>query len=122
MKNRLLAIAAATEALTGLVLIVYPPLVIKLLFAAEIAGVGVVISRFAGLALVALGVACWPCGPASRALCGMLTYSSLATLGLFYIALGGEWKGLLLWPAVALHAVLTLFLAWAWVKANQTRS
>jgi len=79
MKSRLLAVAAAAEALTGLVLIVYPPLVIKLLFAAEIAGIGVVISRFAGLALTVLGVACWPYGSAPRALCGMLTYSSLAT-------------------------------------------
>ena len=62
MKNRLLAVAAAAEALTGLVLIGYPPLVIKLLFAAEIAGVGVVISRFAGLALIALVLPVGPTG------------------------------------------------------------
>jgi len=75
MKNRLVAVAAAAEALTGLVLVVYPLMVIKLLFGAEITGIAVVISRFAGLALIALGVACWPYGFASRALCGMLTYS-----------------------------------------------
>ena len=114
--KKLLAVAAIAEGLTGLVLLVYPPIVIKLLFAADIAGIGVVTSRFAGLALIALGVACWPYGSGSRALCGMLTYGSLATLGLLYIAFGGEWNGPLLWPAVLLHAVLTVLLTWAWFR------
>jgi hypothetical protein len=118
MKHRVLAIAAAAEALTGLVLLVYPPIVIKLLFGTNIAGIGEVTSRFAGIALIALAVACWPCAPASRALCGMLTYSSLATLGLLYLALTSEWKGALLWPAIVLHAILTLLLVWAWLQAS----
>lgn len=122
MKNRLLALAAAGEAVTGLVLLVYPSIVTKLLFGADIAGIAVVTSRFAGLALIALGVACWPCGSASRALCGMLTYSSLATLGLLYLALSGKWNGPLLWPAVVLHAVLTLLLARAWFKQQEDRT
>ena len=116
MKNWLLAVAAAAEALIGLVLIVCPPIVVKLLFGADIAEIGVVTSRFAGVALIALGVACWPFGSASRALYGMLTYSAFATLGLLYLALGGKWNGPLLWPAVVLHALLTLLLARAWFK------
>ena len=51
MKNRLLAVAAAGEALTGLVLLVYPPILVNLLFGAAIDDMGVVTSRFAGLAL-----------------------------------------------------------------------
>jgi hypothetical protein len=113
MRNRLLAVAAAGEAGTGLVLLVYPPIVVKLLFGADVTGIGAVTSRFAGVALIALGVACWPCRSASYALSGMLTYSSLATLGLLYLALAG-YGGPLLWPAVVLHAVLTLLLARAW--------
>jgi len=46
----------------------------------------------------------------------MFTYSSLATFGLLYLALGGKWNGPLLWPAVVLHALLTLLLARAWFK------
>jgi len=88
-KNRLLAVAAAGEALTGVVLLVYPSIVVKLLFDADIAGIGVATSRFAGLALTALGVACRPLESASRALYGMLTYGSLATLGLLDLAFGG---------------------------------
>jgi hypothetical protein len=44
----LLALAAVGEAAAGLVLLVYPPIVVRLLFAAEIAGAGVVMSRIAG--------------------------------------------------------------------------
>ena len=47
MKN-LLAVAAVGEAITGLVLLVYPPIVVRLLFGAEIAGAGVVMSRILG--------------------------------------------------------------------------
>jgi hypothetical protein len=115
MKNRLLAIVAAGEALTGLVLLVHPPIVVWLLFGADIVDIGVVTSRFAGLVLIAFGIACGPFESASRALYGMLTYSLLATLGLLYFALGGKWNGPLLWPAVVLHAVLTLLLARVWV-------
>lgn len=92
MKNWLLAVAATGEAVTDLVLLVYPAIVIKLLFGADIVGVGVMTSRFAGIASIALGVACWPCGSASRALYGMLTYSSLAAVGLLYLALTGKWN------------------------------
>ena len=43
MKN-LLAAAAAGETATGLVLLVYPPIVVWLVFGAEIAGAGIVMS------------------------------------------------------------------------------
>ena len=52
--------------------------------------IGLATSRFAGLTLIALGVACWPCGSAPQALCGMLTYSLFATFGLLYLALSGK--------------------------------
>jgi hypothetical protein len=45
---------------------------------------------------------------------GMLTYGALVTAYLLYLALGGERIAPLLWPAVVLHAVLTLLLARAW--------
>ena len=92
--------------------------VVRLLFGADVAGIGLVTSQFAGLALLSLGVACWSRESAASALYGMLTYSSLATLGLLYLALGGKWNGPLLWPAVVLHAVLTL-LTWAWSSRNR---
>jgi hypothetical protein len=112
--RKLLALAAMAEALTGLALTVAPLLVGRLLFGAESTGVAIPVARVLGLALIALGVACWP-GPA---LLGMLTYGALVTAYFLYLAFGGEWVGPLLWPAVALHAVLTLLLAQAWFKLH----
>ena len=109
-----LAFAAVAEAVTGAALMIVPSLVAHLLLGAELTGVAVAVGRVAGIALIALGIACWP--GADRALFGMLTYSTLATLYLGYLAIGGEWVGILLWPAVGLHAVLTILLARAWFK------
>ena len=111
----MLLLAAAGEAAFGLVLLAYPPIVVRLLFGAEIAGTGLVMSRVAGIALIALGVACWPGiaadGNPSRALRAMLCYSLLAALYLAYLGIRGEWVGSLLWPAVGIHAILTFLLA-----------
>ena len=105
-----LAVAAASEAATGLALLAYPPIVVRLLLGAEIVGIGDVVSRFGGIGLIGLGVACWPRGSSHQALHGMLTYGALATLYLAYIGVSGQGVGVLLWPAVVLHAVLIILL------------
>jgi hypothetical protein len=53
-----------------------------------------------------LGIACWPGPP----LLGMLTYSAMVTLYLAYLGFAGGLTGVLLWPAVILHAILTALL------------
>ena len=105
----LLAVAAACEAALGLILLVYPPIVIRLLLGAEIIGVGDVVSRFAGIALISLGVACWPNGSARQALDGMLTYGTLAALYLAYVGVRGQGVGVLLWPAVVRELETRIF-------------
>ena len=105
--KRILTLAALAEAGTGVILFAYPPIVVRLLFGAEIAGAGVIMSRIAGIALIALGVACWPGNSAFQPLNGMLTYSTLAMLYLTYISVRGEFAGVLLWPAVVAHAILS---------------
>ena len=117
--KKLLAFAAIAEAATGMALMVVPSLVARLLFGADIAGASVVMSRITGIALIALGVGCWP---GSTALCGMLTYSALAMLYLAYLGVTGEWVGVLLWPAVILHVILTALLARAWFKPQENGS
>ena len=97
----------------------FPSILVRLLFGAELSGVTVAVARIAGIALVALGVACFSGGEAGRRLSGMLTYNLLATLYFVYIWLGGEWVGSLLWPAAAIHAALTFLLGIAWLKARQ---
>jgi len=121
--NKLLALAAAGEAATGLVVLAYPPIVVRLLFGAEIAGAGVVISRLAGICLIALGLACWPGSDAgsslTRALRAMLCYSLLATLYLASLGIRGEWVGSLLWPAVAIHGILSALLGRAFTVGRK---
>jgi hypothetical protein len=114
--KKLLTVAAVAEAATGAALIVVPSLVGRLLFGAEFTGVANPAARVTGIALLALGVGCWP---GSTALCGMLTYSTLATLYLVYLGIIGEWVGPLLWPAVVLGGILTVLLARAWFQSRE---
>jgi len=104
----ILVLAAVGEIATGLALLVVPSLAGRLLLGQELIGVAIPVARVLGVALVALGVACWP---GRTALCGMLTYSVLATGYLAWLGIRGEWVGPLLWPAVLLHAILTALLA-----------
>jgi hypothetical protein len=111
-----LILTGVAEAATGVALMVVPVLVGHLLLGTELAGVSVVVARVAGIALFALGVGCWP-GPAAL---GMLTYSALATVYLACVALGGEWVGPFLWPAVGLHAAITILLGRARLMSPRT--
>ena len=111
----LLAVTGVGEAATGLVLLVYPPIVVRLLLGAEITGVGIVISRLAGAALLAIGVACWLARndtgrPAQQGLLlGVLTYDLTAAGILAYTGWFLSLVGIALWPAVVLHAALALW-------------
>jgi len=58
--KKLLIVAAFIEALTGLLLFVNPRIVVQFLLGAQITGVGALMSRVAGISLIALGVACFP--------------------------------------------------------------
>src|SRR6266566_2846072 len=113
--RKVLTFAAVFEAATGLALLIVPLLVGRLLLGAELTD-AIPVARVAGIALIALGVCCWP---GSTALCGMLTYSALATLYLAYLGVNGEWVGPLLWPAVVLHGILTVLLARAWFQSRK---
>jgi len=117
--NKPLAFAALAEAATGVALIVAPSLVTQLLLGTYPSGVAVGVGRVAGISLLSLGIACWPGkGPIRSALGGMATYGLLVTIYLSYLGIRGEWVGPFLWPAVALHAVLSLLLTRAWFCAR----
>ena len=111
-----LVLAAVGEAATGLALLIVPSLVGRLLLGEELTGVAIPVARVAGIALIALGIACWPGTP----LVGMLTYSAAVTLYLAYVGLVGGLTGILLWPAVVLHVILTALLARASAAAAKT--
>ncbi len=101
-----LTLAAMAEAATGVALLILPSLVGRLLFGEGLTGVAIPVARVTGIALIGLSIACWPGPPVA----GMLTYSSAVTLYLAYLSLAGGLTGILLWPAVVLHVILTALL------------
>ncbi len=102
--KKALVLAAVSEGATGLALLIVPSLVGRLLLGEELTGVAIPVARVLGIALIALGVACWPGTP----LVGMLTYSAAVTLYLAYVGFAGDFAGILLWPAVVVHVALTV--------------
>ena len=103
MMKGLLVFAAIIEAATGVGLLFVPSLVGHLLLGIELTGV---IVRVAGIALIALAVTCWPGPP----MFGMLIYNAAVALYLTYVGFSGDASGVLLWPVVILHAVMTVLL------------
>ncbi len=97
-----------------------PVLVIRLLLGTSEFGQLLPLARCFGVALLALALACWPsalsaAGKGSPPLQGMLTYNFLIALFLAYLGAVERIGAILLWPAVALHAIVALMLAGSWV-------
>ncbi len=100
-----LRIAAVIEVATGAALLTVPSLVGRVLLGEKLDGVATSLARVAGIALVALGVACW-----GQPMLGMSIYGAGVALFLAYVGLAEHRAGILLWPAVVLHVVLTALL------------
>ena len=117
MKPPWIVASAALEAVTGLGLLIVPRLVVRLLLGAELAGPGVAAARVCGIGLFSLGIACWPergataHRPDRRAVRALLVYNGLATAYLVGLRVLDGYQGILLVPAIVIHAVLAALLA-----------
>ena len=111
--KKVLIFSAVAEAATGIALLIAPTLVWQLLLGEQLTGVAIPVARVAGVALVALGIACWPGPP----LAGMLIYSVWVTLYFGYLGFAAGLAGVLLWPAVVLHLLLSILLGRVWLLA-----
>ena len=94
----------------GVALLTVPSLIGRLLLGAELVGIGIAVARVTGIALIGLGIACWPGTPMT----GMLNYSALTTFYFACLGISGVAGILLLWPAIATHAGLSIFLGRSW--------
>jgi hypothetical protein len=112
--TKTLAFGVVMEVATGLALIFQPAIVIKLLLGAEASGMEMVIGRCFGIGLFGLVFACWPDRQKSvsstAAFRGMLIYNALIAAYLAYLGIAAHIGGVLLWPAVAVHGVVTALL------------
>src|SRR5256885_15448091 len=112
----LLKLPAIIEPATGLGLMAVPSVVVRLLLGSPLdTSAAVMLGRVAGAALLALGVACWLArdDTQSRATRGlvvaMLMYNIPATAVLAFAGIGLGLHGIVLWPAVVLHAVMAIW-------------
>jgi hypothetical protein len=110
--RRVMALSAAIEVTTGLSLVAIPGVIGRLLLGAGLADSGIAVARLTGIALLCLGLACWPSGvdatkPAVRAL---FSYNLLAALYLGYLRIGEGFVSFLLLPAFVVHALLAFLL------------
>jgi hypothetical protein len=124
--SRFLKLTAIIEVLTGLGLLVVPAIVVRLLLNSEISGAALPLGRVAGVALLALGVACWlasndtPSSAARGLVSAMLLYNIGATLILGAAGLGSGLVGLILWPAVLVHAGMAIWCTACLGRSPQT--
>ena len=124
--SRLLKLTALIEAATGLGLLAVPAIVVRLLLGAEISGASIPLGRVAGVALLALGVACWLAqyDTQSCAARGLVSAMVLYNLGAVVIlgaaGIQSQAVGIALWPAVVLHAAITIWCVTCLLR-NPTR-
>jgi len=120
----LLIIMAAAETAVGLGLIALPSTAVQLLLGSAVdTPVAITVARVAGIAMLALGVACWLAradtrSPAARGLLSaMMIYNLGVCVLLMYAALGAGVSSQALWPVAISHAGLA-----AWCLVSLARS
>jgi hypothetical protein len=113
--GRIVAFSALTEAATGLALIGMPALVFSLLIGGTLAESAVPLARILGIALLALGIACWPerVNASVKEMNALLVYNALVAIYLGYVGAALNMGGMLLWPAVGIHAIVAAMLIWS---------
>ena len=115
MGRTLLIVTALAETGVGFALLWSPPLVAGLLLGESLdSPAALVVGRIAGAALLSLGGACWLArddgpGRAWRGLVAVMLYNGAAVAVLAHAAAGARLVGVLMWPAVALHAGLAVW-------------
>jgi len=113
------ATAAAVEAAaTGLILLLAPVLFGRLIFGAELSEPGQALGRLTGIVLLGFALTAWPDPSARSVTRALLAYNLIAMLYLCYLGVAGILVGMLLWPAVAVHSVLSILLGSAWRAAR----
>ena len=111
-----LSVTALVEAVAGLCLLILPAVVFAVLLGSDHATVDATfVGRLAGAALLAISIASWMARPDTRTpaqiglLTGILVYNAAATLLLVYAGAVLKMMGVLLWPAVVIHAILSVW-------------
>ena len=109
LQKSIVRAAAWLEIVMGVTLIVVPNLPCRLLLAAPLEGAGVTMGRFAGIGLLALGIAYLSTAattPPRGAVLGLLVFNIAAVILFTWVGVTTALHGFLLWPAAILHAAI----------------
>jgi len=112
-RKLLLLATACVEAATGLCLLFLPAVLFAVLLGLEHPTVDAIfIGRIAGAAMLAIGIASWMARTDTLTqaqlglLTGILVYNAAASMLLAFAGTVLKMSGVLLWPAMGLHAIL----------------
>ena len=109
----LLVVTAIAELGAGLMLLIAPSPVVKFLLGAGLESPeSVLLGKFAGSALLAIGLSCWlgrnePGGLVA----GLLLYNAALVILFLDAGVIDKMQGIGIWPAVAVHAALAIWCA-----------
>lgn len=114
--KRLLTVTALLELGAGLALLFVPEVFVDLVLRSTLDGLAAMtVARIAGAALTALAIACWlarndPGSAAARGMTkAMVLYNLGAVLVLGSAGMLSQVVGILLWPAVIIHAAMAVW-------------
>jgi hypothetical protein len=109
-------VSAMIELGAGLALLSYPSVAVSFLVGAPLEGpAALTAGRVCGAGLLTLGVACWlargdtQSRAANGLIAAMLFYDVAVAVILAFAAIGNGLYGVALWPAVILHAVMSVW-------------
>jgi hypothetical protein len=112
MPERFVVLGAAWfEIVVGAIFLIAPSVPCVLLFGDAPQGVAMLFARWAGIALIALGITFRPSTtPGSRAKLGLLAWYAGAAFLFTWVGVAATLHGPLLWPAAILHAIIAAAL------------
>ena len=109
-------VTAVIELGAGLALLCFPSTTVALLLGSPLdTPIALTVGRVGGAGLLSLGVACWLARSDSQSLAArglvaaMLLYDVAAVAILAFAGIGFGLRGVALWPAAALHGVMTVW-------------
>ena len=121
--NKVLTVTAVLEGATGLGVLAQPSVVFSLILGSSLdSGAAFVVARIAGVALLALGLACWSArhddARAVRGLVGAMALYNVGVLAILaHASLVWGLSGIALWPVVVGHAVMG---SWCTITARHS--
>ena len=112
LQRSVVTAAAWLEIIVGASFVAVPGFPCVLLFATKPEGIGVPLARFAGLGLLALGIACLPSTATGsrRGVVGLFVFNVGVAILFVWVAVVTTFHGFLLWPVAILHAAIATAL------------